>query len=1065
MIFVLTIGASGRSIAAPPVDYLTRVKPILSEKCYSCHGVLKQESELRLETRALMIAGGDSGEAIVPGRSDESSLLQRITASEFDRMPPADEGAALKADEIDVIRRWIDQGAMAPDEQVPLSPSDHWAFRKIERPDLPASRFDNAIDALLEAKRAARNLVAVEEAPRDLAIRRLYLDLIGLPPTPEQLQDQRPWNEIVDELLNSPQHGERWARHWMDVWRYSDWYGLGAQLRNSQKHLWRWRDWIIDSLNDDKGYDRMVLEMLAGDELAPSDPAVVAGTGFLARNYYLFNRTTWLDSTIEHTGKAFLGLTLNCAKCHDHKYDPITQVDYYRFRALLEPHQVRLDPVPGVTDFEQDGLPRVFDDHLDAPTFLHVRGNPKDLDKEVEITPGVPAVLASFAPEIEPVTLPWEAYVPGARDYVQQDHLRQAREKVAVAESELATANKQLADAPAEKPVPEAAPAVSAQAWVLTDGFDSVDEKRWRLTGEGWEHRDGSLHQTQSTRDPAMARLLEPMPTDFELTCEYTTTGGETYKSVTFRFDQSEDGKYSNYVYTSAHAPGPKVQVAYMRGGTNVYPPEGRASRKIEVGRKYALRFAVRDTLVNIWLDGEFVAAYRFPDRRPDGFFSLSAFDATAAFESITIRSLADDFQMTEAKNKAAPTESDLEAAVARAEAKLESAAAAVLSLQATIAADNAKYRENASQQEFPALSARAAQLQAEWSEKDARYQMLAESDPKKVAAAEVKLKAARQRIESMGAGEVQYESIRGSLKALETPAHKASDYASTYSPTSTGRRLALAEWVASRDNPLTARVAVNHVWMRHFGQPLVESVFDFGLRAQRPLHADVLDLLAYEFMESGWSFRHLHRLIVTSEAYRRRSSTVDADAPTIAADPTNLYYWRMNSRRMESQVVRDSLLKIAGVMDTRVGGPSIDPVKGGTRRSIYFKHSRDQQDKFLSMFDDADLLQCYRRSESVVPQQALALFNSELSLQMAGKIAERIRSEMKVSEWSDFVDATFRTLLGRQPEPSEHAECQLFRDDMEAFYASQPMAGSAERIDAQFVHAMLNHNDFVSIR
>jgi len=151
----------------------------------------------------------------------------------------------------------------------------------------------------------------------------------------------------------------------------------GDQLRHSQKHLWHWRDWIVESLNEDKGYDRMIVEMLAADELAPGDADVVRATGFLARNYYLFNRTTWLDDTIESTGKAFLGLTFNCAKCHDHKYDPVTAVDYYNFRALFEPHQVRLDPVPGVIDFEKGGIPRAFDDQPDAATFLHLRGDPE----------------------------------------------------------------------------------------------------------------------------------------------------------------------------------------------------------------------------------------------------------------------------------------------------------------------------------------------------------------------------------------------------------------------------------------------------------------------------------------------------------------------------------------------------------------------------------------------------------------------------------------------------------------------------------------------------------------
>jgi hypothetical protein len=256
------------------------------------------------------------------------------------------------------------------------------------------------------------------------------------------LADQRPWNEIVDELLNNPQHGERWARHWMDIWRYADWYGLGAQLRNSQKHIWHWRDWIVESLNEDKGYDRMILEMLAADELVPEDSKAIRATGFLARNYYLFNRTTWLDATIEHTGKAFIGLTLNCAKCHDHKYDPITHADYYRFRAIFEPHQVRLDPVPGVTDFEKDGLPRVFDNHLDIKTYLHLRGDPKNPDTNRVMQAGVPVVLSSFAPKIEPVKLPVSAYAPATRDYVQRDRLAVVEAAVATAKKELGAAKK-----------------------------------------------------------------------------------------------------------------------------------------------------------------------------------------------------------------------------------------------------------------------------------------------------------------------------------------------------------------------------------------------------------------------------------------------------------------------------------------------------------------------------------------------------------------------------------------------------------------------------------------------
>ncbi len=369
----------------------------------------------------------------------------------------------------------------------PPAPSEHWAFQPIVRPQLPTNAATHPVDALLQATRVEKGVRAQGQAARGILLRRLYLDLIGLPPTAQQLDDPRPWHVIVDELLSSPHHGERWARHWMDVWRYCDWYGLGNQLRFSQKHLWHWRDWIVNSLNRDKGYDRMILEMLAGDELAPTDPDAIVATGFLARNYYLFNRTTWLDNTIEHTSKAFLGLTMNCAKCHDHKYDPITQLDYYRFRAIFEPHQVRLDPVPGVTNFDQDGIPRVFDDHVELPTFLHVRGDPKNPDEDQVIQPGVPEILASFAPDVEPIDLPPSAYAPGVRDHVQRDHLRRAEAEVRKAEEQLTAARARRRDS---TPNPQSDDAATA-GFEFSDDFSQADPQAWKLSGDGWQYAEG----------------------------------------------------------------------------------------------------------------------------------------------------------------------------------------------------------------------------------------------------------------------------------------------------------------------------------------------------------------------------------------------------------------------------------------------------------------------------------------------------------------------------------------------------------------------------------------------
>jgi hypothetical protein len=429
------------------------------------------------------------------------------------------------------------------------------------------------------------------------------------------------------------------------------------------------------------------------------------------------------------------------------------------------------------------------------------------------------------------------------------------------------------------------------------------------------------------------------------------------------------------------------------------------------------------------------------------------------------VRSLPKDVTLTEAKNSATASTSDAEATVRRAEARLVVARAAVASVEATIAADNAKFHGGAADEFLAELAKIAARQQALLAMSVAQFELLGETDDKKIKAAQSRIKEIDERLAKIEQGDFQYQSIRGAKKALESPADKEQDHPATYSATSTGRRTALARWVTSRDNPLTARVAVNHVWMRHFGQPLVESVFDFGLRAPRPEHADVLDLLAYEFMESGWSFRHLHRLIVTSATYRLSSSSAGADELTIATDPTNDLYWRMNSRRMESQVVRDSLLGLAGVLDLQIGGPSIDPSQGGTRRSIYFKHSRDQQDTFLAMFDDADLLQCYRRSESVVPQQALALSNSKLSIEMADKIAEKLSASVAGDDYQAFVDAAFESLLGRMPTDAERAECQTFQTELAELLQQQQVHEPGERLRARFVQALLNHNDFISIR
>ena len=268
------------------------------------------------------------------------------------------------------------------------------------------------------------------------------------------------------------------------------------------------------------------------------------------------------------------------------------------------------------------------------------------------------------------------------------------------------------------------------------------------------------------------------------------------------------------------------------------------------------------------------------------------------------------------------------------------------------------------------------------------------------------------------------------------------------YPKTSSGRRTALADWLIHRDHPLTARVAVNHIWLRHFSTPLVSSVTDFGLRSPKPLHHDLLNYLSAELIESGWDMKHLHRLILSSKTWQRSSSNLKADPNTLAVDASNQNYWRMNSRRMEAQVLRDSLLYIGGILDLTLGGPPVMASSDVRRRSLYFFHSRDGRSKFLTTFDDADVFACYRRSESIVPQQALAMMNSQLATASAKQITTTFNSALTREA---FVQAAFLKLLARQPNETELTVSL-------AYLEKHPNR-------EHFINALINLNDFVMIR
>ena len=446
--------ATAASDATPrDVDYLRQIKPLLAEKCAACHGALKQNAGLRLDVGRFILKGSDEGPVVESGSPHASRLIERVSSDDVAlRMPPHGEGEPLDAQQVALLSAWIEGGAPVPDDEpIPADPRDHWAFQTPQRPPVPDvddSEISNPIDAFIVTQQRRLGVAPVGRADSSTLWRRAYFDLVGLPPAIEAQHSfandglTHAWEKLVDDLLASPHYGERWARHWMDVWRYSDWDGYQEELRSSQRHIWRWRDWIIQSLNADKGYDRMIVEMLAGDELAPGNFEILPATGFLARNYHNSNRDIWLTATVEHASKAFLGITLSCARCHDHKYDPIPQQEYYRFRAIFEPHHVRTEHIPGEPDLLRDGLPVALDADPDAATFVYLRGDEKLPLKDSPVDPSVPEALGG-ALEIEPVVLPVESYFPALRPFVREQQL-------AAAHKQLANAQTALADAEAE---------------------------------------------------------------------------------------------------------------------------------------------------------------------------------------------------------------------------------------------------------------------------------------------------------------------------------------------------------------------------------------------------------------------------------------------------------------------------------------------------------------------------------------------------------------------------------------------------------------------------------------
>ncbi|MDX1970812.1 MAG: PSD1 and planctomycete cytochrome C domain-containing protein, partial [Planctomycetaceae bacterium] len=1098
---------------------------------------------------------GAGGPALVPGRPHESPLWQRVTSQDpAERMPP--EGSPLSAEQLQRIEAWITQGAAGPANETPEpDPRTHWAFQSPVRPQVPAllsGATVHPIDAFIDATLSREGLTPAPPADKATLLRRVYLDLVGVPPTVEELRtfladdSTIAYEQVVDRLLSDPRHGERWARHWLDIWRYSDWYGRRhvPDCWNSAPQIWRWRDWVVRSLNDDLGYDEMLRLMLAADEIAPEDPDAAVATGYLIRNWYALNPNDWMRSTVEHTGKAFLGLTFNCAHCHDHKYDPIAHDDYFRLRAFFEPIAIRQDRVPGQSDpgmfqeysygvlrkIQRNGAVRIFDKNPSAPTWFYTGGDERNrIADRGSIAPGVPPILGDLSAPIEPITLPPGGYYPGLQPAWQTALRTEAHDKVQAAQSAvdqfgnsavepdsslvqaLQTAEaayvaaQQAADRPDRSGALEGAQSLLLDATagrrILNNGLKSLTALTDGMTLEFVVQLQTNTHfNFQLAKDSIQGltagcvffdqgKIQSYQPggfSEFELG-RYDFAAGQRRFRVTFEFNILEDRAYLSVV----NEPDGQRLVDGVPVALNGWNPVGSAvmgvSFDARTGSVVVLDgVRLRPAASAISAIGVRPDPILSIDFEPPGFevdrnlvgcngWTLSSFSAPPATSVISAVALSTELQAARlAVQQAKRALRTAQLPRLAADARLRAAQSALAGLEARIAAEQARY-QLITGADASSLAREASRLERDGAVLQAEADLLAAE--LSLATAEAKPAGDANRAKEIAAAQAALTAAQAAESKART-AQADISLAENYSPlspiypsTSTGRRKAFADWLVRRDHPLTPRVAVNHVWGWHFQRPLVSSVYDFGRNGALPTHPELLDWLAVEFVESGWSLRHLHRLIVTSHAYRR-SSAVRERTANQERDPDNQSLWRMNVGRMEVEVVRDSLIAVAGKLDLTMRGQELENEMSLTtyRRSLYYSSHPEAGGKspLGELFDAPDAIDCYRRTQTIIPQQALALTNSELVHTMAAAVvalAAPAPTEHETTELNRFVTLAFERVLSRAPTAAERevsvAALKAQRDLLTREQAPDPLIRACESL----VRVLFNHNDFVTIR
>jgi hypothetical protein len=895
LLVVLTLSATARAADPAALEFFEKsVRPVLVEKCVSCHGTEKAKGGLRLDTRDAVLKGGERGPAVVPGKPKEGILLRAVRHTDEDlKMPPA--GKLPDRDRL-ALEKWVELGAPWPERVTLATPNaiekaaaKHWAFRPVLRPDVPKlkTQLPNPIDAFIVAQLGDKNVSLSPRADKRTLIRRATFDLHGLPPTPEEVdafvKDEAPeaYEKLIDRLLASPRYGERWGRHWLDVARYAD--NKGYVFFEGKEYPWAWtyRDYVIRAFNEDKPFDRFATEQLAADLFAPNDLEARAALGFLTVGGHFMNNThDIIDDRIDVVTRGLMGLTVTCARCHDHKFDPIPSADYYSlygvFRSSVEPTVPPLATAPPTEPEHQ-----LYDAELqirEKRLVDFITGKHTNLVNGAR-TRAAEYLLAAHAARNQ----------PPADDFML------------------------LADPGDLNPT------------MISRWRQFLAETKMRKH-PAFRHWHAVAELTEAEFAEKTPALLKAITGANRLVAEAFADAPKSMKDVAARYGQLLTDVDKQWKETAA------------RGATKLSDPDAEELRRVLYGPD-----APADA--PLALDWGFLSL--FPDRATQGEYQKHL--------------------------------RELENWLARGPAR-----AMVL------------------------------------------HDATRPYDP---------------RVFERGNPGRPGEPIPRQLVKVANPARK---------PFTTGGsgRLDLAREIASKNNPLTARVFVNRVWMYHFGRGLVGTPGDFGLRGDAPTHPELLDWVASEFVANGWRVKQLHKLIMTSATYTQAS----LDRPdALAADPDNRLLWKQNRRRLEFEPLHDAVLAVSGQLDTKIGGPSVRLFGKNRRRAVYAYVDRLEFPSLLTTFDVPNPAGSVpERTSTTVAPQALFLMNSPFARASAKQLVA-LPAVQKLTDPGERLDLIYLTVYGRRPDADERKLALSF------------VSKGTDRW-ADLAHALLMTNEFAFV-